>query len=162
MKSHAGIFSFTFASLVFAACASLQVQAQAQAQDGAPAVTEVWVKPTVPGGSVSAAYMSIKSAKPLKLVKAETPAAALVEIHNMNMKDGVMTMKAVDAVDIPADKTVELKPGGLHVMLMNVGKAIKAGDKVPLVLTFEGADRKPLRVKIDAVARDRPASGPAH
>ncbi|MEP7156174.1 MAG: copper chaperone PCu(A)C [Betaproteobacteria bacterium] len=143
------------AFLLFAASASLH------AQVAAPVITDAWVKPTVPGGSVSGGYMSIKSAKPLKLVKAESTAAGLVEIHSMSMKDNVMEMKAIDAIDIPAGKTVELKPGGLHVMLMKITRSINAGDSVPLVLTFEGADKKPLVVKVNATARDRAAPAPA-
>ncbi len=150
MKSWARI---TFAA--FLAAASLQ----ARSQEAGPTITDAWVKTTVPGGHVSAAYMSIKSTKPLKLVKAETPVAGIVEIHNMNIKDGVMEMKAVDEVDIPANKVVELKPGGLHVMLMKVAKAINTGDKVPLVLTFESANKKTIVVKLDATAREKAASG---
>jgi copper(I)-binding protein len=93
-------------------------------------------------------------------VKAETSVAGIVEIHNMSMKDSVMEMKAVDAVDIPANKSVELKPGGLHVMLMKVAQPINTGDKVPLILTFEGADKKPVIVKLDATAQERAASVP--
>ncbi len=123
------------------------------AQD-APRITDVWVKSTPPGATVSAAYMQIQSARAVKLVKAESPAAGLVELHNMSMKDGVMEMKAMGAVEIPAGKTVTLKPGGMHVMMMKVKQPIKAGDKVALTLTFEGADKKPLVVKLDATARD--------
>ncbi len=124
------------------------------AQSDAPKISEVWVKSTLPGAAVSAAYMQIQSSKATRLVKVDTPAAGLVELHNMTMKDGVMEMKAMDAVEVPAGKSVTLKPGGMHVMLMNVKKPIKAGDKVALTLTFEGADKKPLVVKLDATARD--------
>ena len=102
-----------------------------------PNVSNVWVKITVPGSNVSAAYMQIKSATPLKLVKAESPVAGIAEIHDMKMNDGVMEMKALDALDIPIDKTTELKPGGKHIMLMKVKQPINKGDKVPLTLTFE-------------------------
>ena len=124
------------------------------AQADAPKITDAWVKSTVPGATVSAAYMQIQSASTIRLVKAETPAAGLVELHNMSMKDGAMEMKAMDAVEVPAGKSVTLKPGGMHVMMMKLKQPIKAGDKVPLILTFEGADRKPLVVKLDAPARD--------
>ena len=144
----------------FAIAISFAASLQAHSQESQPTITGAWVKTTVPGGRVSAAYMSIKSAKPLKLMKAETPAAGIVEIHNMSMKDGVMEMKAVDSVDIPANKAVDLKPGGLHVMLMKVAQPITTGDKVPLVLTFEGADKKPVVVKLDATAQEKAVVAP--
>jgi copper(I)-binding protein len=155
----------SLATLMFTGCAlcCAAVPAHAQKIDPAPpAITDAWVRTTVPGGTVSAAYMHIKSTKPLRLVKAESPVAGLVELHNMTMKDGVMGMKAMDAVDIPADKMVELKPGAMHVMLMMVKQPIKAGDKVPLILTFEAADKKPVVIKLDAVAQEKGPSGHMH
>jgi hypothetical protein len=143
----------------FVAALSLLIACGSHAQADTPRISDVWVKATLPGASVSAAYMQIQSERAVKLVKVESPAAGLVELHNMNMKDGVMEMKAMDAVDVPAGKQVTLKPGGMHVMMMKVNQPIKAGDKVPLILTFEGADKKPLVVKLDATAREAiPAS----
>ena len=68
----------------------------------------------------------------------------------------------MDVVEIPANKSVEFKPGGLHVMLMNVAKPIKPGDKVPLVLTFEGTDKKPVVVKLDVTAQDKSTTAHKH
>jgi copper(I)-binding protein len=120
----------------------------------APVVKDAWVKTTVPGAQVSAAYMSIESPTAAKLTKVETPRAGIVELHDMKMKDGVMEMKAEPSFAVPAKGALELKPGGKHVMLFKVAEPIKAGDKVPLTLTFEGADKKPVVVKVDAVARE--------
>lgn len=124
------------------------------AQTDAPKISNAWVKSTLPGTTVSAAYMQIQSSRAMKLVKVDAPVAGLVELHNMSMKDGVMEMKAMDAVEVPAGKPVTLKPGGMHVMMMNVKQPIKPGDKVALTLTFEGADKKPIVVKLEAPARD--------
>ena len=123
-------------------------------------ISNVWAKTTVPGGAVSAAYMQIKSAKPVKLVKVETAIANIVEIHDMKMNDGVMEMKALDAVDIPANKVVELKPGGMHVMLIKVKQPINKGDKIPLTLTFEGADKKSFTMNVEASGQEK--SGTHH
>ena len=128
----------------------------------APIITDAWVKTTIPGGSVSAAYMNIKSATPLKLVKAESPVAGMVEIHDMKMNDGVMEMKALDAVNVPADKLVKLAPAGMHVMLMKVKKPIKKGDKVRLTLTFEDEAKKLIVVTLDAIAKEDNAGGHKH
>lgn len=148
------------------AAASISLPAAAQKAGTPPAtaplITDAWVKTTVPGATVSGAYMHIKSAQPVKLVKAESPVAGLVELHNMSMKDGVMEMKAMDAVDVPANKVVDLKPGGMHVMLMMVKKPINKGDKIPLTLTFEGADKKPLAVKVEAIAQEKDSGSHKH
>src|SRR5450759_1411178 len=90
-------------------------------------VYDAWVRDTVPGAMVSAAYLRIKSDAPVKLVKAESALAGIVEIHKMEMKDGIMKMNAVDAVEVVPGKVVELKPGGYHIMLMMLKGQIKAG-----------------------------------
>lgn len=146
-------------AIVFSATAYAQHAEPGQAM---PSVSNVWVKTTVPGGSVSAAYMHIKSATPLKLVKAASSVAGIVEIHDMKMNGGVMEMKALDALDVPVGKTIELKPGGTHVMLMKVKKPIHKGDKVPLTLTFEGADKKLMTIKFDAIAQESDAQRNKH
>ena len=150
-----------FAVLAIALTAVSTVEA-ASPGPALPIVSNVWVKTTVPGGSVSAAYMHIKSATTLKLVKAESSLAGIVEIHDMKMNGGVMQMKALDSLDIAVGKTVELKPGGTHVMLMKVKEPIRKGDKVPLTLTFEGADKKVTTIKLDAIARENDAQHHKH
>ncbi|MBL8521526.1 MAG: copper chaperone PCu(A)C [Betaproteobacteria bacterium] len=137
-------------SRLFLACTLV---ASTAALANAPVVKDAWVKPTLPGTKVSAAYMTIESATGAKLMRAETPRAAQVELHDMKMKDGVMEMKAEPSFAVPAKGALELKPGSKHIMLFKVGEPIKAGDKVPLTLTFEGADRKPVVVKVEAVAK---------
>lgn len=137
-------------AMLFAATSSAQQTGQ---NPSMPTVSNVWVKTTIPGSSVSAAYMQIKSATPLKLVKAESPVAGIAEIHDMKMNNGVMEMKALDTLDIPIDKTTELKPGGTHIMLMKVKQPINKGDKVPLTLTFEVPGKKLMTMKLNALAR---------
>jgi copper(I)-binding protein len=131
------------------------VLAQTSAAEPSLKITDAWLKTTVPGGSVSAAYMQISSAKPLKLIKAESPLTPNVEIHNMSMKEGVMEMRAVDAVDVPANKTVSLKPGGFHIMLIKVKQPINKGDSVPLKLTFETPDKKFFSVDVAAKGQEK-------
>ena len=125
-------------------------------------VSEVWAKTTVPGSAVSAAYMHIKSTKSVKLLKVESAMAGMVEIHSMKMDGGVMEMSAVDAVNVPANKVVELKPGSFHVMLMKVKRPISDGDKVPLTLTFEGADKKPFKINVEATGQAKAKPSPVH
>ena len=154
MKLAASVFAMGLIALATAATAQ-----QNKRIAPLPKVFDVWVKTTIPGSTVSAAYMHIKSGTPMKLVKVESPAAGIVEIHDMKMNAGVMEMNAMDAVDIAANTLVELKPGGMHVMLMKVKKPINKGDKVPLKLTFEIAGKKPLVIELDAIAQEKNIAG---
>ena len=152
-------YAVLFAASALAAAAIISQAAFAQIANSATppspvSITHAWAKTTVPGGQVSAAYMDIKSTTPVKLVKVETAIAGNVEIHNMTMKSGVMEMKAVDAIDVPANKTVSLKPGGYHVMLMMLAASITKGDTVPLKLTFEGESTKTFTVDVNAKAQE--------
>jgi periplasmic copper chaperone A len=91
----------------------------------------------------------------VKVVAVSSPLATDVEIHEMKMEDGVMKMRAVDALPLPAGQAVALKPGSYHVMLMGLKSPIKAGDAVPLTLTVEGADKQRSTVEIKAQARSK-------
>lgn len=145
-----------YAALFATTLVSIPVASHAQKVDEPSLrVFDIWAKTTVPGGRVSAAYMHVKSAKPLRLVKAESSVAETVEIHDMKMKDGVMEMKAVDAIDIPANKLVDLKPGGLHIMLVKVKAPILKEAKVPLTLTFETADKKTFTREVFAMGKEK-------
>ena len=125
-------------------------------------ITAAWARTTVPGGKVSAAYMRIASSVAVKLVKVDAAISGNVELHNMGMRDGVMEMKAMDAIDIPANKRIDLKPGGMHVMLMTLNKPINGGDKVPLTLTFEHANKIQFSINVDAAAQEKASAGSKH
>ena len=104
-------------------------------------VTDAWTRATAPGAKIAAGYLTIKNAgkTPDKLVSASSPAAGKVETH-VTVKDGdVFRMREVKGYDIPAGGSFELKPGGAHLMLMDVKAPLKEGDKVPLTLRFEHA-----------------------
>ncbi len=133
------------AALLFSALA-----AQAQVK-----VDDPWVRATVAPQKATGAFMQLTSAKAAKVVAASSPVADMVEIHEMKMDDGVMKMRAVDALALPAGQTVALKPGSYHVMLMGLKGAIKAGDTVPLTLTVEGEDKQRSTVEIKAQARTK-------
>jgi copper(I)-binding protein len=78
------------------------------------------------------------------------------------MKDGIMKMQAVDAIEVLPGKVVDLKPGGYHIMLMMLKDQIKAGGKVPLTLTFEDASKKQTIIKVEAMAQARDAQEHKH
>lgn len=114
--------------------ATLSVSAWAQTT-----VTEPWVRGTVAQQKATGAFMQLTSKTGGKLVSAASPVAGVVEIHEMKMEGSVMKMAAVPGLDLPAGKSVELKPGGYHVMLMDLKQPLKGGDTVPLTLVVEGA-----------------------
>jgi len=116
-------------------------------------VDDPWVRATVAPQKTTGAFMQLTSAKPAKVVAASSPVASVVEIHEMKMADGVMKMRAVDVLPLPAGQAVALKPGSYHVMLMGLKNPIKAGDTVPLTLTVEGEDKQRTAVEVKAVAR---------
>ena len=116
-------------------------------------VKDPWVRATVPEQRATGAFMQLTSPAGARLVEARSPAAKTVEIHEMAMVDNVMKMRAVPGVDLPAGKPVDLKPGGYHVMLIDVKSQIKDGDSVPITLVFEGKDKKRETVEVKAAAR---------
>lgn len=105
---------------------------------------------THPGMSSSAAYMDIENhgKKAVHLVSVKSPVAKKTELHTTLMKDGVMKMQEVENLNVPAGDKVQLKPGGMHVMLMGLNEQIKEGDMVPVFLTFSNGQT----VSVEAMA----------
>lgn len=103
-------------------------------------VKDPWMRATVSQQKAAGAFMRLTSAQSARLVKVTSPVAGVSEIHEMSMVDNMMHMHAVDALELPAGKTVELKPGGYHIMLQDLKQTIKEGDVVPMTLVVEGSD----------------------
>lgn len=118
-------------------------------------VVDPWVRATVAPQQATGAFMQLTADKPLTLVAVSSPLTDMVEIHEMKMDDGVMRMRAVEGLPLPAGQAVALKPGSYHVMLMGLKAPVKAGDTVPLTLTLEGADKKRTTVEVKAQARTK-------
>jgi copper(I)-binding protein len=112
-----------------------------QADDSVRA-SNAWVRTTVPGQDVGAAYMTLQSALDTSLVKVESPVAGSVEIHSMTMKNGVMKMRMLDTLPLYAGKPAKLEPGGFHLMLFDLKNPLKAGDKVEFTLHFKDSAGK--------------------
>ena len=124
----------SLAALLLAAAAAATAQTT---------VKDAWVRGTVPQQKATGMFAQISSAQGGRLVSVASPAAGVAEIHEMAMDGSVMKMRALpNGLELPAGKTVELKPGGYHVMLMDLKQPLKAGDVVPLTLVVEGADKK--------------------
>ena len=109
------------------------------AQPAPVAVQGAWARTVLPGQAASSAYMTFHAREPLTLLGAQSAAAGIIEIHQMKMEGDVMKMRAVDTLDLPAGKPVELKPGGYHFMLMDLKAQFKPGLVVPLTLRLKDA-----------------------
>ena len=116
-------------------------------------VKDAWVRATVAQQKATGAFMQLLSAQDAKLVAAQSPVAGVVEVHEMALDGGVMKMRAVPSLALPAGKAVELKPGGYHVMLMDLKGQVKDGDTVPVTLVVEGQDGKRQSIEVKAPAR---------
>lgn len=112
-------------------------------------VRDAWVRASVPGQKATGAFMKITAKDGVKLVGASSPAAGVTEVHEMKMEGDVMKMRAVPGgLEIPAGKTVELKPGGYHIMLMDLKAALPKDATVPLTLLFKDAKGVESKVEI--------------
>lgn len=141
--------------------AALAATASAGAHEyGAKGITVAhpWARATPQGAKVGAAYLEIKAGKGVsdKLVAARSAIAGTVEIHDHVSEGGVMKMRKVSAVAIPAGKSVVLGPSGHHVMLMDLKAPLKEGDLLKLTLVFEKAGE----IEVDASIEPVGAKGP--
>ena len=120
---------------------------------GPVTISNSWVRATVPGQSVAGAYMDITATAPAALIAAESPVAMKVEAHTMTLAGGVMKMRPVERIELPARATVSLKPGGYHLMLVDIKRQLKPGERVPITLTVQ--DRKGVKstLRIEAEVR---------
>ena len=131
------------ATVVTLLLASLAAQAQTTVKDA-------WVRGTVAQQKATGLFAQITSAQGGRLVAAASPVAGVVEIHEMTMVDHVMRMRAIPGLDLPAGRTTELKPGGYHVMLMDLKQVLNGGDVVPLTLEFQDAAGKRFTQEVQA------------
>lgn len=127
--------------------------AVAGAQSTTVKVEDAWVRGTVATQKATGAFMRLTSSANARLVSISSPAAGVVEIHEMAMENDVMKMRQVPGLDLSAGKTTELKPGGHHVMLMDLKAPVAGGDTVRLTLTFEDAARKRFTQEVQAPVR---------
>ena len=124
-------------------------------------VTQPWVRGTVAPQKTTGAFMTLNSTRDAKLVAASSPAAKLVEIHEMFMVGNVMRMRPVAELALPAGRDIELKPGGYHIMLMGIAHQLKDGDVVPITLTVREKDGKTRQIEVQAKVRALAASAPS-
>ena len=110
-------------------------------------VRDAWVRSTVPGQKGTGAFMTLTAKDGTRLVGVSTPVAGVAEVHEMKLEGDVMKMRALPGLDLPAGKAVELKPGGYHLMLMDLKQPLARGVDVPVTLIFK--DAKGVEGKLD-------------
>jgi copper(I)-binding protein len=154
--------SRTFA---FAALAAALFTASARADEvkaGDLVITQAWSRATPSGAKTAGGYLTIenKGSAPDRLVGGSADVAGKVEVHEMAMKNGVMTMRPLEkGLTIEPGKTVKLAPGGYHVMMFDLKSQLKQGEKVPVTLEFEKAGKVTLSFDVQGVGAQGPAGG---
>jgi copper(I)-binding protein len=133
--------------LAFAAC--LLVAGAAMAQTGQVELKDAWARAAPGKAETGAAYLTIVSPAKDRLVSVSTPVAKKAELHTMTTEGGVMKMRPLDGVDVPAGQPVTLKPGGAHIMLMGLNQPLQAGQSFPLTLSFEKAGQREVTVAVE-------------
>lgn len=121
-------------------------------------IENAWVRAPAPGQAVVGGFLDITSSQSdASLVSASSPVAEVTELHEMSMKDAVMIMRPVPYIRLPKGQTIRLAPGGLHIMLIDLKKPLKAGDRVALTLKILSGKKTSLH-EITAEVRDPLAS----
>lgn len=105
-------------------------------------ISNAWVRLPPPGAEVAAAYLTLVAQRNTSLVKVETPAAGSVQLHSMKMKNGVMEMRELPKIDLPAGKPISLKPGDVHLMLFEIKPPLKEGDALAFAFFLKDASGK--------------------
>lgn len=143
-------------TLIAAALAALSLAAQAEVT-----VREAWARGTTPAQKVTGAFMEVTSSEDAALVAVASPVAGLAEIHAMKMENGVMKMRPLPRLELPAGKPVRLAPRGSHIMLMDLRRQLKPGDALTLMLKVEGRNGRTQTVEAQARVIDLAAPAPS-
>jgi len=128
-------------------------------------ISQAWSRATPNGAKIAGGYLTIenKGAAPDRLVGGSGDIAGKVEVHEMAMNNGVMTMRPLDkGLVIEPGKTVKLAPGGYHLMITDLKGPFKQGDKVPVTLEFEKAGKVMLSLDVHGVGAQGPPSAGGH
>jgi periplasmic copper chaperone A len=123
-------------------------------------ISQGWSRATPGGAKIGGGYLTVenKGSAPDRLIHASGDFAGKVEVHEMAMKNGVMTMRPVDnGLTIEPGKTVKLAPGGFHLMMFDLKNPLKQGDKVPVILEFEKAGKVTLSLDVEGIGAQGPA-----
>jgi hypothetical protein len=130
-----------------------------EAKVGNIKIENAYTRSTVPGQQVAGGFMKIENKGGVdQLISASSPVAGEVQLHEMAMEGNVMKMRQVKDIAVPAGGAVELKPGGLHLMFMNIKAPLAAGSSIPLKLKFAKAGEVEVKMPVNAMG----AQGAGH
>ena len=139
-----------FKKIIFTASLVFSVHLFAHADKAHVDVDGAWVRATVAGQMGTGGFMKLTAHEDLRLVSISSPVAAVAEIHEMKMgANNVMEMRPIAGLDLPKGKTVELKPGSYHLMLMSLKQALPKGGTVPVTLFFKDAKGARSQLKLN-------------
>lgn len=124
-------------------------------------VSNAWVRSTVQGQKGTGAFMNITAKDGAKLVGVSSPVAGVAEVHEMKMEGDIMKMRALPVLDLPAGQTVQLKPGGYHLMLMDLKQPLSKGSTVPLTLRLQDAQGIETRLEVSVPVNTAPPAAMA-
>ena len=124
-------------------------------------VSNAWVRSTVQGQKGTGAFMNITAKDGAKLVGVSSPVAGVAEVHEMKMEGDIMKMRALPALDLPAGQTVQFKPGGYHLMLMDLKQPLSKGSTVPLTLRLQDAQGIETRLEVSVPVNTAPPAAMA-
>jgi periplasmic copper chaperone A len=149
-------------TLAYAALAVALFAAPVRAEEGGKilVITQAWSRATPGGARIAGGYLTIANMGnvPDRLIGGSSDIAGKVEVHEMAMNNGVMTMRPLDkGLVIEPGKTVKLAPGGYHLMMFDLKSPLKQGDKVPVMLEFEKAGKVGLLLDVQGVGAQGPA-----
>jgi len=125
-------------------------------------VENAWARATAPGQPVGAAFMDLAADANMTLVSATSPAAKTVELHTMSMDKGVMVMRQLKKIDLPKGKTVNLQPGGLHIMLIDLNAPLEAGKQTQVTLRVKNSKGKTSELSVDVPVHAMASSAEHH
>jgi hypothetical protein len=125
----------------------------AQGFAGEVVVSDAWSRATAPGQDSAVVGLRITSQKDARMVALSSPAAAEAQMHSMTHENGMMKMRQLDSLTLPAKQEIVLGAGGDHLMLINLKKPLKAGDVIPMTLTVQFSDKSTEQVSVKAVVQ---------
>ena len=140
----------------WAAAVSVAIALTAHAQRSAEVdVKSAWARPTVAGQTGTGAFMQLLSKDGARVLSASSDVAGVVEIHEMAMDGNVMRMRLMRSLDLAPGSAVQLKPGGQHMMLMDLKRPLTSGEKITVELRLETRDKKLVTQPIEIEVRPR-------
>jgi copper(I)-binding protein len=161
-KPAPGSIARAMAALAMLSCLIAAPARAEEVKAGDLVITQAWTRATPGGAKIGGGYLTIenKGAAPDRLIGGSADFAGKIEVHEMAMNNGVMTMRPLDkGLAIEPGKTVKLAPGGYHLMMFDLKNPLKQGDKVPVTLEFEKAGKVNLSFEVEGIGAQAPSGG---